>query len=218
MSLIQYIKNNKTLLYHIEIKRIKHTYLKIKQGYVLVTTNKRMVRIVESFIDKQFDKLYDNISKQIKPDNKSIQLSGKTYAYVFEKGSFHYEINDTSVIAYGKDSEQTKKAIYLNEIKRMMATIHQEVLEVVKPYHFSQVPIKYKYLKSKFGSYHKKHHEITLNTILATLEPIYLKYVLFHEYAHTKVFNHSPQFYQCLDRLMPGHKTIQKRLKNVVII
>ena len=47
---------------------------------------------------------------------------------------------------------------------------------------------------------------------------IYLEYVLYHEYAHKIVFNHSKDFYDILDSWMTGHKNIQKALKKMAII
>jgi predicted metal-dependent hydrolase len=73
-------------------------------------------------------------------------------------------------------------------------------------------------MKSKFGSYHRKNHEITINTILAKLDQSYLFYVLNHEYAHTKVFNHQKAFYHLLEEMHPNCKQIQKDLKKIAII
>lgn len=218
MIMQTYMKHNKTLLYRVEVKRIKHTYFKIKQGYVLVTTNKKMLPYIPMYLNQQFEKLYIKMQQQPQKDDTKIQLQGHLFEFIFHEGPFHYEINQQSIIAYGNDVESTKKNIYLLEIKKRMEYIHPNVLSIIKPYGVFQVPFKYKYLKSKFGSYHKKHQEITLNTILATLPDVYLTYVLFHEYAHQIEFNHSKRFYNLLDQWMPGHKTIQKRLKNVAII
>ena len=82
----------------------------------------------------------------------------------------------------------------------------------------SILPVKLKYLKSKFGSYHRKNNEITLNTFLARLDKIFLVYVIYHEYAHALVFNHSKDFYHLLSEFMPNHKVYQKDLKKIAII
>ncbi|MFA6800685.1 MAG: M48 family metallopeptidase [Acholeplasmataceae bacterium] len=212
------IKNNLSIQYKIEIKKIKHTYLRIKDGYVLVTTNKKMQPVVEQFLNEQFDKLYEKLKKQTKIDNHTIQIRGVKYSFKFLEGIFSYQIINDQVIAYGVDIESTKKLIYLSELKQMMADVHPKVIKVIAARHLHELPIKYKYLKSKFGSYHRKHDEITLNTFLATLDEKYLEYVLYHEYAHKIQFNHSKDFYDILDSWMIGHKNIQKALKKMVII
>ncbi len=217
--MIRYIyKDDKKLPYEVVIKRNKHTYMRIKDGVVVVTTNKQMVHLVESFLVSKFDKLFNTIHKVQATNPKEIKLQGQIYELNFEVGRFTYAKLTDLIMVSGKDLETAKKHIYLKEIKEMMKSIHPKVLAVIKNSGLQELPIKYKYLKSKFGSYHRKHDEITLNSFLATLDPIYLEYVLYHEYAHKIVFNHSKDFYDILDTWMPGHKNIQKALKKMAII
>lgn len=210
-------KDGKTIRYQIVIKNNKHTYFRIKDDYVLVTTNKKMVHLIDSYLYEHFNSLYQKINRKPEVSANSIQLRGKSYHLSFHEGRFRYLISDSEVMAWGKDIMSTKKKIYINEIKKMIVDVHPKVLKVIANNQLKELPIKYKYLKSKFGSYHKKHDEITLNTFLATLDPIYLEYVLFHEYAHKIIFNHSKAFYDILDTWMIEHKIIQKALKKMVI-
>ena len=99
----------------------------------------------------------------------------------------------------------------------MVDKLSSKVKEVIGTVGLSLLPTKIKYLRSKFGSYHKKNHEITLNSFLARLNPIYLEYVIYHEYAHVLIFNHSKDFYNLLDKLMPYHRLYQKDLKKIAI-
>ncbi|MGE4319950.1 MAG: YgjP-like metallopeptidase domain-containing protein [Acholeplasmataceae bacterium] len=211
-------KNGKNIRYQIVIKNNKHTYFRIKDDYVLVTTNKKMVHLIDAYLNEHFESLYQKLNRKASVNSDMIQLRGKSYHLTFHEGRFRYEISDDEVMAFGKDIMTTKKKIYMNEIKKMITDVHPKVLSVIVKNQLKELPIKYKYLKSKFGSYHKKHDEITLNTFLATLEPIYLEYVLFHEYAHKIIFNHSKAFYDILDTWMIEHKIIQKALKKMVII
>lgn len=210
-------KDGKTIRYQIVIKNNKHTYFRIKDDNVLVTTNKKMVHLIDSYLYEHFNSLYQKINRKPEVSANSIQLRGKSYHLSFHEGRFRYLISDSEVMAWGKDIMSTKKKIYINEIKKMIVDVHPKVLKVIANNQLKELPIKYKYLKSKFGSYHKKHDEITLNTFLATLDPIYLEYVLFHEYAHKIIFNHSKAFYDILDTWMIEHKIIQKALKKMVI-
>ncbi len=210
-------KDGKTIRYQTVIKNNKHTYFRIKDDYVLVTTNKKMIHLIDTYLFEHFDSLYQKIKRKPEVSADSIQLRGKSYHLSFHEGRFRYLISDSEVMAWGKDIMSTKKKIYMNEIKEMIVDVHPKVLKVIAKNQLKQLPIKYKYLKSKFGSYHKKHDEITLNTFLATLDPIYLEYVLYHEYAHKIIFNHSKAFYDILDTWMIEHKIIQKALKKMVI-
>lgn len=212
-----YRQNDKELKVETIIKRNKHTYMRIKDDIVYVTTNKQMLHLIDQIIYDKYDELYVKTHKVIKEKNDEIKIRGHRYHFDFNQGTFKYAIMGDTIYANGQDINQTKKLIYLNEIKKMVHDIHPKVIEIIEQNHIFELPIKYKYLHSKFGSYHKKRDEITLNTFLATLEIKYLEYVLLHEYAHKIVFNHSKDFYDILDSWMKGHKIIQKALKKMVI-
>ena len=212
------VKDGKTIKYQVIVKKNKHTYLRVKNDYVEISTNRYMKRFAKQYIEKQFDKLYDKLQlMNTQKDNSKITLWGKTYHLSFNEGLFSYTKLKDLIILSDQDIESGIKKIYLSEIKEKMIIIHPIVLNTIKRHGLEALPMRYKYLKSKFGSYHRKHDEITLNTYLAQLDPIYLTYVLYHEYAHKIVFNHSKDFYDILDTWMPGHKNIQKSLKKMVI-
>lgn len=212
------VKDGKTIKYQVIVKKNKHTYLRVKNDYVEISTNRYMKRFATQFIEKQFDKLYVKLKEMnAQKDDSKITLWGKNYLLSFNEGLFSYTKLKDSIILSDRDIESGIKKIYSSEIKEKMIAIHPIVLNTIKSHGLDALPIRYKYLKSKFGSYHRKHDEITLNTYLAQLDPIYLTYVLYHEYAHKIVFNHSKDFYDILDTWMPGHKNIQKSLKKMVI-
>lgn len=213
-------KNGKRIFYKVIFKHNKNTYYRVKPGHVEVTTNKDYPQeMMIQFLVRHFDKFDDMIHQQIVEKDDELMLWGHTYRLEVHTGNFKYRMDEQAIYVHSRsDILATKRRIYLDQLKQKSAEISTKIEPVLAQQHISLIPLKYKYLKSKFGSYHRRHHEITLNTILARLDPIFLEYVLYHEYAHTKVFNHSARFYALLDVLMPGHKTIQKRLKNVVII
>ena len=213
-------KEGQILPYKCIYKNNKNTYYRVKLGYIEVNLNKRYpILEVQAFLLHHFDRFYDALSNQKIERDDQLILWGNTYELRSMMGNFKYEIKDNTIYLHTRhDLHLAKKRIYLQEMIKMCQVLKQDIEPVLKQEGIALVPLKYKYLKSKFGSYHRRHHEITLNTVLAKLDPIYLKYVLYHEYAHIKEFNHSIRFYNVLDRLMPGHRTIQKKLKDVVII
>ena len=44
-----------------------------------------------------------------------------------------------------------------------------------------------------------------------------IDYVVLHELCHTKVMNHSKEFYKLVSEYMPSYKESQKRLKEIII-
>ncbi|NLB85347.1 MAG: M48 family metallopeptidase, partial [Acholeplasmataceae bacterium] len=57
----------------------------------------------------------------------------------------------------------------------------------------------------------------TINLFLAKIDPSYLLYVLYHEYSHLRVPNHSKEFYLLLSKLFPNYLIIRKELKMIAI-
>jgi predicted metal-dependent hydrolase len=218
----KYEKNGKSIPYLIQRKQIKNTYFRYRNGYLVITTNpKTKIEQILSFMDHKFDQFYEKFerSKQMELDSE-IMLWGKPYKMVKSYGKFNYEIigNTLYVDSKSDDIIRIKQEIYKLE---MMQRIQKVIPEVNRTIHLKgiiPVPIKIKYLKSKFGSYHKKNKEITLNTFISRLDEIYLYYVLYHEYAHALVFNHSKDFYNLLGDLMPNHRQYQKDLKKIAIL
>lgn len=214
-------KNGNVLPYHIQRKKIKNIYFRIKEDYVYVTANKYVSeKAIRKLIETKFDVLYQRLQRKDFIKDDEIRLWGKLYHMHIETGRFRYEIVEDTLFCQTKelDIHKIRKRIYSKEIVLMMEHLKNQVNETLYKVELQALPYKFKYLKSKYGSYHKKHQEITLNTFLATLDPIYLEYVIYHEYAHHKVFNHSKAFYQVLDEMMINHKVIQKRLKKMEIM
>ena len=215
-------KDNKSISYHVLRKDNKNTYFRVKNGYLLVTTNHfTHEEIIINFIKTNFDRFFLKMGEKNQIENKdNIQIWGKTYTLLTFSGSFKYVIKEKDCIIYHrkKDMNLIKKDIYKSELIQYLKEKTSEIEQLLSHFNIQLKPYKLKYMKSKFGSYHKKNQEITLNTYLAKLEPKYLEYVLLHEYAHTKVFNHQKDFYNLLSKMYPNYKQIQKDLKKIAII
>lgn len=217
----QVIKNGCMISYEIERKKIKNIYFRTKEDYVHVTANKYVSqKDIAILIEHKFDVLYQRLQRKTLFKDNEIRLWDKLYTIEIIPGRFKYRIEKDIVFCQTmeKDIQKIRKKIYLKEMNKMVELLKERVTQTLNLVQIDVLPYKFKYLKSKYGSYHRKNLEITLNTFLATLDPIYLEYVIYHEYAHHKVFNHSKAFYQVLDQMMTNHRVIQKRLKKMEII
>lgn len=65
---------------------------------------------------------------------------------------------------------------------------------------------------SNWGSCSSKGN-INLNLRLVTLPEDLSDYVMLHELCHLKYLNHSPEFHALLESVCPGHRALQRRLK-----
>lgn len=215
------IKNGKTIEYHIIRKPIKNVYYRIKNGMIVVSASAKVSVIqIESFMSERFDVFYEKIHQENhREHDDTINLWGKTYHMILNKGRFSYHVSTDVVYvkSLNEDFELIKRHIYHQEMIAMLDQLLYKVHEQIKIVGLEPISIKIKYLKSKFGSYHRFQRLITLNSYLARLNPIYTEYVLYHEYAHALEFNHSKDFYKVLDKLMPNHRLYQKDLKKIAL-
>jgi len=217
-----YKKNGKSIKYLIERKKIKNAYFKIKEDYISITSNSEFSETkLLNFLDLKFDTFKKKLDMSKAMQKKTeIFLWGTKHNIEYQRGTFDYYIFEGTVYVTSKldDHSKIKQQIYKKEMEKELSLILPDIEKTVASKMIKPVPIKLKFLRSKFGSYHSKNKEITLNTFLATLKPISLKYVVYHEYAHVLVFNHSKSFYEVLKEFMPKHRIYQKELKLIVII
>jgi predicted metal-dependent hydrolase len=76
-------------------------------------------------------------------------------------------------------------------------------------------PTRLQFMKVQWGSC-SPAGRITLNPLLVKAPRECIDYVLLHELCHLLHHNHSPKFYNTLDRHMPGWRAIKEKLDNMV--
>ncbi len=91
--------------------------------------------------------------------------------------------------------------------------IPQRVNELATQFGFKYNKIFIKNLKSKWGSCSAVNN-INLNLFLMNIPDYLVDYIILHELVHTKVKNHSSEFWSMLNRCVPDAKKIDKELKN----
>ena len=161
------IKDGLKLEYVIKRKKIKNIYFRTKDDYIYITAHKKVSeRHIKMLLDQKFDILYQRLQRKDILKDSEIRLWGKIYQLIVVYGEFSYQINETTIKCQSKETDINliRKQIYLVEIKKMMITLHKRVTNTLNQVGIKELPYKYKYLKSKYGSYHKKHQGITLNT------------------------------------------------------
>ncbi len=82
-----------------------------------------------------------------------------------------------------------------------------EHLDVVYP------DLAIRVLKSRWGSCSPRGR-ITLNVKLIQVPRAYIDYVVFHELCHLAEPNHSPRFYELLERVLPDWRERRERLNS----
>ena len=110
---------------------------------------------------------------------------------------------------------QTQKKDKLPEIDRKIArkVLCRRIGELAQLHNFVYNRISIRKQKTRWGSCSSKDN-INLNMNLLHLPPELMDYVLLHELVHTKVKNHSKDFWDELDTVVPNARIIDRKLKD----
>lgn len=216
-------KDGLILKYKIIVKNNKHTYIRVKNDGIHITTNKYYsLKKIEEYLLKNFEYYYQKyLALQVEDELNEITLENKKYQIVwYQSNNFKYELIDNNCYIYSKNIDKKYLIlIYEHYLKKvMLPQIYNDILLTVKKDNVLEKKIIFKYLKSKYGSYHKRGDYIVINTYLAKLDINYLKYVIYHEYAHVIHFNHSKKFYHLIFKWMPDYQKYHKKINKHSII
>lgn len=198
--------------YQVEIikKNNKNTYLRVKDGKIVVTTNylvskskiEKLIKDNTSFINKNLDR-YNN-----KVKDTSFKLFGNSYDIIY--GLPSTEITNNKI--YTKDSKSLNK--YLS---KYITSIYQERLNYWYNIFEENIPVpnlKIRKMTSRWGVCNIKNHNVTLNLELSKYNIDALDYVIVHELSHFIYPNHSKDFWSLVSKYYPDYKIIRKKLKN----
>ena len=118
-----------------------------------------------------------------------------------------------------KISNFVDNRIELKPIDKKIArtSLEKRIKELAQKYKFTFNKLSIKNQKTRWGSCSLKNN-INLNARLLHLPKELIDYVILHELVHTKVKNHSKEFWSTLDRFVGDSKLYDKQLRNYSII
>jgi len=198
--------------YDVEIikKNNKNTYIRVKNGKIIVTTG---YLTSKNAIIKLINDNLTSINKMIEIDAKK-QDKKETFYYFGKQYDIIYglsEIEFTDNKIYAPNKKVLDK--YLdNEIKR----IYTERLNYWYNIFEEKIPIpnlKIRKMTSRWGVCNIKNHNVTLNYMLVKYDISCLDYVIVHELSHFIHHDHSKNFWQLVSKYYPKYKECKKMLK-----
>lgn len=208
-SASKYILNNKEYKIEVIRKNNKNTYIRVKDGKIIVTTNyltpsktlEKLIKDNTSFIDKCL------IKEETKKEDTSFKLFGKSYDIIY--GFSQTELEENKI--YTKDDKTLNKYLtkYITNIYKERLNYYYDIFEEEIPYPH----LKIRQMKSRWGVCNTKNHNITLNYELSKYTIIYLDYVVVHELSHLIHPNHSKEFWLLVSKYCPNYKEIRKSMK-----
>ena len=110
--------------------------------------------------------------------------------------------------------QKALKEAYFKAIKIEAKNYLPQRLEfLARKYDFKYGSVALRNQKTRFGSCSFQNN-INLNINLMKYDFDVIDYVLIHELVHTKIKNHSKNFWQEVEKYCPNYKILRKKLKN----
>ena len=198
--------------YNIEIikKNNKNTYIRVKNGKIIVTTN---YFTSKNAIIKLIKDNLASITKMIDTDHKkqdkvaNFYYFGKEYDIIY--GFSTIELTDNKI--YVLNQKELDKYLS-NDIKK----IFSERLNYWYNQFEENIPtpnLKIRKMTSRWGVCNIKNHNVTLNYMLSKYDICCLDYVIVHELSHFIYHDHSKSFWALVAKYYPQYKECKKMLK-----
>ena len=210
-------------------KNNKRTYCHIQGNHHLkICANSSISdKEIEEFIlskDKWIVEKDDSLTKHQKTltvvDTTTVVLFGQTVNCKLVLGANNQAVvKDGQLIVTVKkmDSKAIEAAVYDYGKKMMLAHIESSRYQwdtiVVNDYHLEKPVISVKRLSSKWGVCTPSKNSICLSVYLCHYDYSVIDAVLWHEYAHLIVPNHSKRFYDVIRYHMPDYEIRHAKLK-----
>lgn len=194
-------------------KRNKKAYIRIKDGAIHVTAPFYMSKFeIDAFVEKN----KEWIEAQIKKDEKTqsgekIFLLGKSY--IVQYHDLNSCIVKDNVLFISKDQSIIENFLFKN-IKNY---IDQRFNYFCEQIHVSDIKLKYRVYKSKWGSCTPSKKLICFNINLIFMPLDFIDAIILHELAHLYHLNHGKEFYRLLCGWMPSYKQVIKKGKEFKI-
>lgn len=211
--------------YILDVGKRKNIYLCIQDGMVILKTPINLnIEQAHSFLISKEQWIKENLSKsKPKPigfsqykNGESIMLLGKkyilqlVYAYKYFKPCFK---NDSIIAAISENYSEERLKLSIEKLIDEFAVeqIEKAFSKYCKITGLYPSEIKVKNMKSSWGRC-SSDGKISINRNIIYYPYECLEYVIIHELCHLKHMNHSPEFWELVERYCPDRKRIRKEL------
>lgn len=184
--------------------------------------NMAMKKIYLNGVETEYEltrKSVKNINLRIKPDGIYVSAG----RWVSEKYIESFLLSKADFILKAKEKLKNNNAVskkqYFteDEIKDFILKKCKEIYPCYEKMGFSYPLIKFRKMTSMWGNCRAKSGILTFNTNLMYAPKECVEYVIYHEFTHFLVQNHSDKFYAELSKVYPNWKEAKKILKTIII-
>lgn len=213
----------------VEHKAIKHVYLRVVDEQTLKVTCSPKVShdYILAFLQSKQDWILQAMKKreQLQHSTK-FHIINQTIYYLGECYSIIYEQKDKKKLWFNNDlyyvqlpngsSEDALRLFYRYHEKDLVKIIDELRVKwdcVMDEYHLPHPTIRVKYLTGRHGQCTHRKNEIVLSTRMIHFSKECIDAVLWHEYCHLVVPNHSKRFYDLVLMHMPNYNQLKDQIK-----
>lgn len=212
-------------------RRMKNLRLRIKEdGKVYVSAPYGVsVSIIDDFvasrtdwIAEQRERLSGSVPSAPKTelnDGDSIMILGEKYTVAFIDGKEEAFLEGGMLVVpvENENEAETKALTLMAEICRKKCTEAVGIYLEKAGYSGPPVNLRFKYMKSRWGSYNRQNNTITFNLAVCKLSEKYINYIAAHEVTHIYVHNHSDDFYRAGEKIYADFFRTDRELNKIRI-
>lgn len=193
-------------------KNNKHTYIKVKDGSIYITTNYfTSDKVINKLLIDNKESIDKMIYKHVKREKKDLDFYylGNKYDIIILPSKNNVEIIDNKIYTKNNQMLNTWLKNQIQQIFKNRLDYNIKLFEedIIYP------SLKIRTMTTRWGVCNNKNKTITLNSKLIRFEIDYLDYVIIHELSHLVHPNHSNNFWNLVSKYCPNYKKIRQKLK-----
>lgn len=194
-------------------KSNKNTYVRFKNGEIVVTTS---YFVTNNQIKKILSENIEFLKKVVAKEEKNKEKATKIYILdnefsIIISNSLN-EIDYKNHKIYAKDLKQVDKLIKRETEKIFLSRLEYNYNLFQEKIPFPSLTIRK--MSTRWGVCNRKLKRVTLNSLLIRYPLEVLDYVIIHELSHFVHFDHSKAFWTEVSKYSPKYKEIRKLLKD----
>ncbi len=230
--------NGNKVTYDLQRKKVKNINLRIKvDGTVTVSASARVsVKFIEDFLTSKadfilnalarFERRANNAPKPMQYENgEAVRVLGRDVELKVVGGAKNgVEFDGEYITLTVKDTDnfelkrKTLDKWLVSVCSEAVKLICDRVYPIFRECGVEYPQIKYRRMKSRWGSCQPKGNVLTFNYALVHAPIECIEYVVYHEFTHFLEANHSVRFYAHLSAFLPDWKERKKLLESSVTL
>ncbi len=211
--------------YELTRKRVKNINLRVHpDGRITVSAGSNVpIDVIERFIVSKEEMIVGALDRfrSVSSEDGGVRLFGERLRLAVSEGKKNCAQRDAETLfLFLKDTSsdelraRTLTEFYRSELEAAVGEIFDGIYDRFDCFEFDPPMIKYRNMRSRWGSCNCTRGEITLNVRLAEHSVECIEFVLCHEMCHLVHPNHSAEFYHLLTAVMPDWQARKRILEH----